>query len=100
MIEIKRDPADKTRLLLCVGGIEGAKKTWELTFTHKLTSEYEADVTEKLILDTLQKAMRKLRFACYDRGVRDGRGHRARLNLASSVPNSLNLSSGIWEDVP
>lgn len=95
MIAIQRDPKNKNRLHLSLSGIPGANSSWILTFSHDLGSEFEADLAEAAIRKTLSQALRKLRFRCYDRGVRDGRGHRPRFNSAEYVPGCLDLGVGI-----
>ena len=95
MIAIQRDPQNKNRLHLSLSDIPGAKCSWVLTFSHDLDSEFEADLTEAAVRKALSQALRELRFRCYDRGVRDGRGHRPRLNSAEYVSGCPDLGVGI-----
>lgn len=99
MIEVSTQSDDSKILQVKLSGITGHRSTWTMAFTNTRSTEFEADLAHKAVASALAEALQKLRFACYQQGVKDGRGHRARLNKVSDMPRTLDLEYGIWKKI-
>ncbi len=99
MIEVITQPDDNKILQVKLSGITGHRSTWTMTFTNTRSTEFEADLAHKAVVGALAAALQKLRFECYQQGVKDGRGHRSQMNKVSDAPRSLDLGYGIWKRI-
>lgn len=78
MIEIKRDKANDSRVVMSIAGISGQRKNWTVHFSYNATGEFEADLMEAAMHKALGEAVHKLRRQCYMQGYKDGRGKKSK----------------------